>query len=348
MSWHHEKLICLWLTEPLPTCLGHIMTTHVSTSILALAPFLLQEFLRKGRTLSEVDRWKTTEFWTFLLYTGCIILKSALEKLVYRNFLCLMVAVTILAAENLCVNFCNYADRLLKLLAHWKDLWRETHTFSDAHWAQAKQYGPLHSFASSLFENYLQTLKRHICKPSLPIQQVIRHIKERRPMPSDQRSGDAKCLKPHSRGPVPRWLSGGCKQFEKNDRPSYVLSVDCLDNAIIVEDSTYLLRNIVLKYNMKYRICNKFIEKEPYFTESLDSTIIGITLVSRPSSQLLVIHPTHEAAKSVLLPVKTIQELSRIFHRYFAIIHVLYIDEFCFISSFHLSYILSTLYCHIP
>ena len=102
MSWHHETLVYLWLTEPLSTRLSHIMTTPISNSILVLAPIQLQEFLRKGRTLSEVDRWKATKFWTFLLYAGCTILTSALEKPVYRNFLCLMVAVTILAAENLC------------------------------------------------------------------------------------------------------------------------------------------------------------------------------------------------------------------------------------------------------
>lgn len=42
--------------------------------------------MRKGRATGEVDRWKATEFRTFLLYTGPVILRGKVNDVVYKYF----------------------------------------------------------------------------------------------------------------------------------------------------------------------------------------------------------------------------------------------------------------------
>lgn len=60
-----------------------------------------QEFSRSTRPVTEVERWKASEFRLFLFYTGPIILKSALRPALYENFLCLHSSLSILANNEL-------------------------------------------------------------------------------------------------------------------------------------------------------------------------------------------------------------------------------------------------------
>ena len=69
---------------------------------------------RKTRSLIECKRWKATEFRTFLLYTGPIVLKSVLSYDKYINFLTLHVAVTIMSNSKHMSCYADYAKSLLK------------------------------------------------------------------------------------------------------------------------------------------------------------------------------------------------------------------------------------------
>jgi len=72
------------------------------------------EINRKTRTLFECKRWKATEFRTFLLYTGPVVLKSILNYNKYINFLILHVAVTILSNSKYMNCYLDYVKSLLK------------------------------------------------------------------------------------------------------------------------------------------------------------------------------------------------------------------------------------------
>ena len=65
-----KRIISIWMCGPLNGRLGNNVIKLISDSVLNLKPCLPREFLRKGHPLMEVDRWKATEFRTFLLYTG--------------------------------------------------------------------------------------------------------------------------------------------------------------------------------------------------------------------------------------------------------------------------------------
>ena len=71
-------------------------------------------FNRKPRSLDELRMWKATEFRTFLLYTGPVILKHVLNKDKYEHFLSLSVAMSILYAADANVENREYAKKLLR------------------------------------------------------------------------------------------------------------------------------------------------------------------------------------------------------------------------------------------
>ena len=58
-------------------------------------------WLKIPRSLTEIDRWKATEFRQFVLYTGPLTLKSVIDKDLYLHFLTLNVSMSIM------LNSCN-------------------------------------------------------------------------------------------------------------------------------------------------------------------------------------------------------------------------------------------------
>ncbi|ELU17541.1 hypothetical protein CAPTEDRAFT_30221, partial [Capitella teleta] len=68
---------------------------EISKNLEDLRGKLPSEFARQPRSLSELERWKATEFRQFVLYTGVIVLKDVVSKAIYQHFLCLKVAVSI-------------------------------------------------------------------------------------------------------------------------------------------------------------------------------------------------------------------------------------------------------------
>jgi hypothetical protein len=65
--------------------------------------------------LTEVDRWKASEFRQFILYAGVLVLKPVIEKELYKHYLYLFVAVYTLLSPRLCWHYADYAKELLEL-----------------------------------------------------------------------------------------------------------------------------------------------------------------------------------------------------------------------------------------
>ena len=80
-----KKIIIIWMRGPLNIRIGANVIRSISDTIVTLQSFLPREFVRKGRKLDEVDRWKATEFRTFLLYTGPILLRGKLSDVSTRT-----------------------------------------------------------------------------------------------------------------------------------------------------------------------------------------------------------------------------------------------------------------------
>ena len=108
-----RRLLLLWLRGPLTVRWPARVVCDLSSFVLSLGEHIPSEFCRQPRALAEIDRWKATEFRLFLLYCGVVVLRSFLTQSLYRHFLLLFVASTILSHTKLSCQFHDYAGRLL-------------------------------------------------------------------------------------------------------------------------------------------------------------------------------------------------------------------------------------------
>lgn len=78
-----KRMLLTWMKGPLKNRIASITVQQISTALVHLGPYIPSEFARKPRPLSEIDRWKATEFRQFLLYTGPVVLEQQLHENLY-------------------------------------------------------------------------------------------------------------------------------------------------------------------------------------------------------------------------------------------------------------------------
>lgn len=183
-----KKIILLWVSGPLAVRISAQTKDNISQALIDLRSTVPKEFSRRPRSLNELAYWKATEFRQFLLYTGPIVLKTVLNRDIYTNFLTLHVAVSILISPMLTVNKSNvdYAEKLLQhFVESFQKIYGKEYMSHNVHNLlhlsnEVRKFGPLDSFSSFRFENFLQILKSFLHKAEKPLQQVIRRYTERR------------------------------------------------------------------------------------------------------------------------------------------------------------------------
>jgi hypothetical protein len=167
----------------------------------------------------------------------------------------------------------------------------------------AQIYGCLDKFSCFPFENYLKQLKSMIKKPGLPLEQVVRRIYERRVWQPKSRETDLKpfCKKQLSRGPVPRSYSNYI-QYEEYHVRTYVLSRKQGDNAVLIHDDYFIVKNILSVDKDVRIICQKFKSKQSFFDYPVDSLQLLIAYVEDLSSTFWDFSVTEVECKVVLMP----------------------------------------------
>ena len=128
-----RKILVSWTAGP--QRLGNAFKQKLSQNLLSCVHSSPKEFKRKPRSVHEVDRWKATEFRSFLLYTGPVVLKEILPKDKYYHFLCLHIAIRIMLSEILIDNYFNYAkEMLLHFVKSTKDIYGEEFLVYNIHY----------------------------------------------------------------------------------------------------------------------------------------------------------------------------------------------------------------------
>lgn len=180
-----RKLIHLWMRgKPGPFKLHKKQIDTLSESHVALSKDFPKEFNRKPRSLWEIDRWKATELRTFLLYTGPVVLKNVIKSEQYNLFICLSVAIRILAKPNESDQRISYAEELLIYFVEgFKQIFGRVNCSYNVHGLihlanDVRKLGCLDVFSAFKFENYLGQLKRLIRSSKQPLQQIHRRIIE--------------------------------------------------------------------------------------------------------------------------------------------------------------------------
>ena len=160
-----RKLILIWYRGSLNVHLGMKEKLKLN-DMLACSAYSPKEFQRKPCVIHEVDRWKATEFRSFLLYTGLVVLKEVLSEKMYDNFLCLHVALRIMLSKHLILNYLNYAEELLvNFVSHCSDIYGEEFLVYNVHALihladDVRRFGTLNTASAFLFESYLGQIKK--------------------------------------------------------------------------------------------------------------------------------------------------------------------------------------------
>lgn len=184
-----RSLIYLWNFGPVPIILPAPVINNISENLNTLKNNMPVEFNRNPRPLSDVKRWKATEFRQFLLYTGPVVLKMAFSEEyqhVYDHFLNLSVSMSILLSPKFYKNsdYLNYAKQLLHhFVMTTRNLYGHQYLTHNMHGLvhiadSIKDFGPLDSSGAFPFENYLQQLKKMIHKGDKPLQQIVKRLSE--------------------------------------------------------------------------------------------------------------------------------------------------------------------------
>lgn len=178
-----KKLLLTWLSGNLKVRMSGNLQNILSNRLTQIAKTQSRDFSRPSRTVSEIKFWKATEFRTFILYTGPVILENLITPEMHQNFLYLHVAVKICMRADLI----KYADIAENLFKHFIDTFEEIYgselISSNVHnlvhlVSSVKKFGPLDEFATFPFENFLGRIKNLIKKQNQELQQVAKRLYE--------------------------------------------------------------------------------------------------------------------------------------------------------------------------
>lgn len=288
----------------------------IDVYLLKSRQYWCSDFNRKPRSLCSADRWKATEYRSFLLYLGPICLKSVLPKGIYYHFLLLFCAVSILVSDKLHQSLNDYAHSYLRHFCELADRYYGKeflvyNVHSLIHISKdALHFGPLDTFSCFNFENFLGSLKEMLSKTNQPLQQVVKRIMEKntwekdvKQTPSANQTLSIKCSKYPSEKP-----NCGIEGISLTKVQCGKLSISTKrkDSCVITEkENVFIIENIVQTSDKSvYLIGKKYTDKRDFFKYPCHSSELNIYRVKKLKTSYEAFCMTSVRMKAVLLPYK--------------------------------------------
>lgn len=155
----------------------------ISTWLLDCNKRVPSDIHRSVRALNCLSFWKATEYRTFLLYLGVIILKDHLTAELYRHFLLLFCAVRICSSDYYRSNIHLAKEMLNDYIEGYISNYGIDSISSNVHnlchlVEDVERYGSLDKISSYPFENTLGSIKNLIRSGHKPLEQVCKRLAE--------------------------------------------------------------------------------------------------------------------------------------------------------------------------
>lgn len=306
-----RKLIHLWIKGPVRVRYPSWKINKISVLLNEIKINCPSEIARKPRGLDQVNRWKGTEFRTFLLYVGTVVSKSVLSKVHWNHFFHLNISMIILLSPE----YAQYLDLARQLLdsfvEHFERIYGRHLISHNIHGLlhlcdDYAKFGPLDQCSTFPFENYMGVLKNMIRKPHKPLEQIVNRYNEKTsvPKPIDINQDKFHLSGPHCNGP----------KLESTTRYSQ-FKVLKSKNAIIkshIEADSYLLtsnKKVVKVFNIIQTehsdillICKQFKHYKLLFNKPIKSSLLDIYVVNELSEDLIVLNINYIKKKVFLIP----------------------------------------------
>lgn len=305
-----KRLICAWIKGPLKMRLPSRQTQSISDRLIQCAAHVPREFARKPRSLSDVDRWKATEFRQFLLYSGPVVLQGILSDVLYKHFLLLCVGISILCSPQLSVDLCQYAQELL--VAFVQDVLNiygvdmmVYNVHSLVHLANdSRRFGSVDNFSAFAYENKLKNLKQLVRKPQFPLAQLDRRIREGTRFKNRSHKNQTEFIvsRSHNNGPYPHGLCN-VQQYKQVKSQEMFLSLSISDNVVITDHRIPVrVVNIVTIDGVAMIVYEEFRNISNFFEYPLNSSDLDIFKVSQLSGTLSTMPIVNVKRKCICLP----------------------------------------------
>ena len=263
-----RKLLYFWVNT-IPFKFSVKNKKDINDKIILCRKYLPLEFNRLPRTFQELDRWKATEYRTFLLYLGPVLLSKYLPEKLFNHFLLLSLSIRILCNPELSSdpNFLNYADMLnCKFVTRFSKLYSNQSTVYNIHCLlhivdDVKQFGHLDNYSAFPFENFLGMLRKKVRSGWKPLEQVAR------------RSTELQCLK------IKSSKMGAKNSFEITGATGnkFIVPSTLKDSCVIFVNGDVAL---VTEKNGNDIKVDQFVTKTALFTEPVDTSSLFMYKVS--------------------------------------------------------------------
>lgn len=302
-----RRMLFLWIKGPLKYRISAVTVSLISQKLVAIRGHTPVEFVRKPRSLSELEHWKASELRQFVLYTGSVVLKSQLKSKFYEHFVCLSVIMHLLLSPTACQYYCDYAEKLLLLwVERSQQLYGKHFAVYNVHSIihlpdDVRNFGNLDSVSAFPFENFMRHLKSSIRRPQKILQQLANRVSEGYfdACYSDQQQYGTK--KQHASGPVVAGLVH-CKQYCELHLEEFCLKTSFGDNCIAFDNKIALVANICNDGTVISLIVQRFKVMKKFFRHPLSSTDLGIYKLSKLSKRFEICPVSQIRSKYVLLP----------------------------------------------
>ncbi|EZA53487.1 hypothetical protein X777_07370, partial [Ooceraea biroi] len=304
-----RRLIILWMQNgPLNVRLSYMQVIEISNKLKDFMKILPDGFAKRSRPLKYWKQWKAIdkeeghlgylpcEYRHFLFYLGPVLLKHILPSNVYKHFLMLHIAITILNNPSLILLEYNLslADKLLrKFVLKCFDIYGPENVTYNIHnlihlTDEVRFFkNTLDSFSSFIFESYICSLKRLLRKGETPLQQIARRLEEF----DDQDLDDVSIKSIYSMQFEKCHYGNEFINLRKYDAQYMVLRtpkylINCMDNkndCVLLKDGSVINVCSFATYNSTAYVIGRKLEPEetlydkPVLSNSLDIKVMKDT-----------------------------------------------------------------------
>lgn len=310
-----KKLITLWIYKgTLNVRLPSLVIKQLSGFLLVLRSNIPCEFARKPRSLSELSRFKATEFRQLLIYTGQVVFKPFLSEDCFNHFMALNIAMVILLSTNM-NEYIDYARNLLEYFVKNFEIIYGKHLVShNVHGLlhivdDYENFGPLDNISAFPFENFMKNIKKKLRKHELPLQQLVKRFHEEFNQAKEYKIGQKNTCskqlyfkKEHTNGPLLTNLIG--PQYSTVHLKDMIIkttkAADCY--VLTIRNDVVKVINVahVKDINIAVLIGKTFLSKKPYYEQPINSEVFNIYEVDNLSEHMCIIH-FEELKKKIML-----------------------------------------------
>ena len=278
-----------------PRSMYHLRGSDIdkaSARLVMCGQWCPSEIGRRPRGLHMRDKYKATEWRSMMLYTGFCILKGLQNDKSYAHFLLFACAMKILLSEELCRNYCDLANRMLrKYVQQYCQIYGRDGIVYNVHqllhFAQAAaRHGSLEAISAFPFESYMIQLQMMVRKPGATLKQVVKRETERRRLRLPvERPVECKYVKSRNCGYVPTAVRGDVSQFKAVRLRGVRFSVSGGDCHVLVKGEGIARVVNLLRRNddgKPLAVVRFFRDMRDHFTYPIASSQLGIWRISRP------------------------------------------------------------------